>query len=258
MCEFLGRPCESHSVALASERSTLVQRTHRMTDFYFLSFLPSSARERLASVVRPCCCWLGKERLSCSDSCWHYHPGALLGRGAQTWMAGAVLVKRPRLFAPNLEMLLLRSSSMGKRFLPQEADRINLWHVLHLPFPTVMRQWASAPGGFTWSCGLSREGFLRLRGAAAWLILAESGFLCTRGLGGGGPGCTRMQMSSVWSWVVVGLLIIKSCTDLICGLLTFKQLIISNPLPWPIWLWNKSAKVKLVLFVHNCSSSLCC
>lgn len=27
-----------------------------------------------------------------------------------------------------------------------------------------------------------------------------------------------------------GLLIIKSCTDLICSLLTFKQLIISNPM----------------------------
>lgn len=130
MCEFFrGRACEFHSLALASEGSSLVQRTHRMTDFYFLSFLPSSDRERPASVVQPCCCWPGKERLSCSDSCWHDH---LLGRGAQPGMAAAAataaadLVKRPRPFQLNLEMLLLGSSSMRKSFLPEEADRIHL------------------------------------------------------------------------------------------------------------------------------------
>lgn len=75
MFEFWACACELHSLAPASERSSSVQRTNGMTDFYFLSFLSSSASERPASAVRPhCCCWLEEEPLSCSDSCWHYAP----------------------------------------------------------------------------------------------------------------------------------------------------------------------------------------
>lgn len=135
MCEFWGRACEFHSLALASERSSSVQRTHRMTDFFFhffftsYHFFPSSARERLASVVRPCC-WLGRECLS-SDSCWHYRPG----RGTQTCTgrsitgAGATLVSA---VAPDVDATLLgpvkSDSARGK-----EAGR------LHLQDPSTSR-----------------------------------------------------------------------------------------------------------------------
>lgn len=42
----------------------------------------SAAKEWHTSVVCPCCL-LGKEYLSSSDRCWHYHPYALPGTG--TW-----------------------------------------------------------------------------------------------------------------------------------------------------------------------------
>lgn len=42
----------------------------------------SAAKEWLVSVVCPCCL-LGKEYLSSSDRCWHYHPSVLPGSRTQ-------------------------------------------------------------------------------------------------------------------------------------------------------------------------------
>lgn len=49
---------------------------------FHISFFPSAAKEWHMSVVCPCCL-LGKEYLSSSDRCWHYHPDVLPGTG--TW-----------------------------------------------------------------------------------------------------------------------------------------------------------------------------
>lgn len=50
--------------------------------FYFISFFFSAAKEWHTSVVRPYCL-LGKEYLSSSDRCWHYHPYVLPGTGSR-------------------------------------------------------------------------------------------------------------------------------------------------------------------------------
>lgn len=62
--------------------TSAVESTQRMTDFisYLVSF--SAAKERHTSVVCPCCL-LGKEYLSSSDRCWHYHPCVLRGTGTR-------------------------------------------------------------------------------------------------------------------------------------------------------------------------------
>lgn len=51
------------------------------------------------------------------------------------------------------------------------------------------------------------------------------------------------ERKNCWMWLfevasLVGLLIIKSCIDLICSLLMFKQLIISNPMTHLLLKWN--------------------
>lgn len=54
-----------------------------MPDFIsYQFFFFSAAKEWHMSVVCPCCL-LGKEYLSSSDRCWHYHPDVLPGTG--TW-----------------------------------------------------------------------------------------------------------------------------------------------------------------------------
>lgn len=64
------------------EHTSAVQSTQRMTDFTSHHFFFSAAKEWLVSVVCPCCL-LGKEYLSSSDRCRHYHPSVLPGSRTQ-------------------------------------------------------------------------------------------------------------------------------------------------------------------------------
>lgn len=50
--------------------------------FHIRVFFFSTAKEPHTSVVCPCCL-LGKEYLSPSDRCWHYHPHVLPGTGTR-------------------------------------------------------------------------------------------------------------------------------------------------------------------------------
>ena len=55
-------------------------KVHREWLILFHIIFFSAAKEWHASVVCPCCL-LGKEYLSSSDRCWHYHPYVLPGTG---------------------------------------------------------------------------------------------------------------------------------------------------------------------------------
>lgn len=255
MCEFWGS-CMWVSQPRSGFWAQQFASKNTQNDWFLLLIISSLLCQGTARVCSPGLLLLLLTWKGTSELLWQ-----LLSLSPRQRSPDLDLLKRPHPSQPNLEMLLLlRFSSMRIRFLSEEADRINLCHVLHLPFCTEEQQWASAPKAASHGpLGFKPPSvFLRFCGAAAWLSLAGSELVCTRGHNGGGPGCAQMQMSSIWSWVVVGLLIIKSCTDLICSLLTFKQLIISNPLPWPICLWNESAKEKLVLLLLIRSSSLFC
>lgn len=57
-------------------------KVHREWLILFHIIFFSAAKEWHASVVCPCCL-LGKEYLSSSDRCWHYHPYVLPSTGTQ-------------------------------------------------------------------------------------------------------------------------------------------------------------------------------
>lgn len=102
-------------------------KVHREWLILFHITFFSAAKEWHASVVCPCCL-LGKEYLSSSDRCWHYHPYVLpaleLGPCTYTdlrevaqdsrdrqWRIDSEWAKWPRLFWLQLKMTLLLWSS---------------------------------------------------------------------------------------------------------------------------------------------------